>query len=396
MSGHSRDLLAKLLFGTILLAAPHAAAAVSGESVLYAFKGGIDGNNPEGGLVADRAGNLYGTTVAGGSFNAGTIFKLAPDGTQSVLYSFMGGSAGDGANPEAALVLDAAGNLYGTTVNGGSDQDFGTVFKLTPDGTETVLYRFAGPGDGATPFAGLIENRDGNLFGTTSEGGAGAGTVFKIAPDGTQTVLHSFTGPDGANPMGKLIEDKKGNFYGTAPNGGSSGANCQLGCGVVFKLKANGTETVIHAFDSTDGRNPFGGLIEDKSGNLYGTTVAGGSADRGTVFEIAADGTFSVLYNFNGDTDGNVPRGELLMDNVGNLYGLTIQGGTHNHGALFKIAPDGTETVLCSFNKTHGADPVGALIADKHFHHLYGAALSGGPPSSGTVTGYGVVFDYKQ
>ncbi|HTV34519.1 MAG TPA: choice-of-anchor tandem repeat GloVer-containing protein, partial [Methylocella sp.] len=224
--------------------------------------------------------------------NAGTVFKLAPDGTETVLHAFKG-SPSDGSNPSAGLIFDSSGNLYGTTHIGGV-AELGTVFKLAPDGTETVLHSFEGPGDGIYPVAGLIFDSSSNLYGTTVNGGAtlAAGAVFKLAPDGTETVLHSFRGHgDGANPFAGLIADSQGNLYGTTPSGGSS--NCGAGCGTVFKLAPDGTSyKVLYTFaGGSDGFYPYAGLIADSQGNLYGTTTGGGANDsNGTVFKLTGTG----------------------------------------------------------------------------------------------------------
>jgi uncharacterized repeat protein (TIGR03803 family) len=241
----------------IVTAAAGSAQAAPKETVLYSFKGGSDGSNPAAGLIVDSSGNLYGTTFNGGGgsgcgsdFGCGTAFKLAPDGTETVLHAFTGGS--DGGLPEAGLIADGSSNLYGTAYQGGAS-NLGVVFKLAPDGTETVLYSFKGGGDGGVPAGTLIADSSGNLYGTTSEGGGsgcfgnGCGTVFKLAPDGTETVLHAFTGgSDGAHPNVALIADGAGNLYGTTGGGGIT--LCYEGCGTVFKLAPDGTETVLHAF----------------------------------------------------------------------------------------------------------------------------------------------------
>jgi uncharacterized repeat protein (TIGR03803 family) len=282
---------------------------------LYSFVGGtVDGASPYASLIMDSTGNLYGTTIAGGSGSCsggcGTVFKLAPNGsggyTESVLYSFAGGTA-DGATPYAGLVMDSVANFYGTTTAGGNNScsgGCGTVFKLAPNGSggyvESVLYSFkGGNSDGANPYAALIMDSPGNLYGTTRTGGGvtGAGTVFRLAPSGggySESVLYPL--PDGVAgaPYGSLLMDNSGTLYGTASEGGSS--DCSSGCGVVFKLAPNGAGGYIGSIyyqflsGSNDGGIPYGGLIKDSTGNLYGTTVAGGSGicggGCGTVFEV--------------------------------------------------------------------------------------------------------------
>jgi uncharacterized repeat protein (TIGR03803 family) len=254
----------------------------------------------------DATGNLYGTTGFGGASNAGTVFKLDPSGNKTVLYSFKGGSDGD--VPVAGLIMDAAGNLYGTTEDGGSSNcsfGCGIVFELDPAGNETVLHSFTGsPGDGGRPVAGLIMDTAGNLYGTTAEGGSGTctvingipvsgcGTVFKLDPAGNETVLHSFTGgSDGIQALAALLMDAAGNLYSTTELGGS------FGSGIVFKLDPSGNETLLHTFTGgNDGAAPlFASLIMDTAGNLYGTTQNGGGSSNctvgcGTVFKLDTAG----------------------------------------------------------------------------------------------------------
>ena len=325
-----------------LMLAPVAWAA-SKFKVLYRFHK-ANGFDTLAGLIFDAAGNLYGTTEGGGASGGGTVFKLAPnqDGswTESVLHSFNGS---DGSGPFAGLIFDAAGNLYGTTYYGGAFR-YGNVFKLAPnqDGswTESVLHSFNGS-DGSGPEAGLIFDAAGNLYGTTVGGGAsGYGTVFKLAPnqDGnwTESVLHSFNGSDGANPLASLIFDAAGNLYGTTYGGAS-------GYGTVFKLAPNQdgswTESVLHSFNGSDGSDPEAGLIFDAAGNLYGTTEHGGASDDGTVFKLAPNQngswTESVLHRFLATGAAG-----LIFDAAGNLYGTASSGGPANGGVAFKLSPN--------------------------------------------------------
>jgi uncharacterized repeat protein (TIGR03803 family) len=275
-------------------------------TVLHAFTNAPDGANPAAGLIMDKTGNLFGTTEYGGSgcqgisapSGCGTVFRLAPDGAETVLYSFCSQPhCLDGDYPSAGVIEDKKGNLYGTTLMGGSlgngDAGFGTVFKVSPAGTETVLYAFAGGTDGIYPEAGLLADGEGNLFGTTAEGGARGcgftcGTVFKLSPDGAETVVYAFLGgDDGGTPVADLIADAKGNLYSTTIYGGGTG--CQgPGCGTVFKVAPHGTETVLYSFTGgNDGGGPDSGLIMDGTGNLYSTTISGGAHDYGIVFELA-------------------------------------------------------------------------------------------------------------
>jgi uncharacterized repeat protein (TIGR03803 family) len=282
-SGAALVVVAVVLSLTLVLA-PSACAAGKYKT-LYRFKGRKDGSAPYAGLIFDKAGNLYGTTEFGGAYGKGTVFELTPNGdgtwTESVLHSFTHDGK-DGYAPIAGLVLDPAGNLYGTTLGGGAYGNYGTVFQLTPAGdgswTESVLHSFA-RGDGIYPIARLIFDRAGDLYGTT--GGDDAyerGTVFKLTPqqDGTWTesVLHAFNGADGRYPWAGVIFDAAGSLYGTTYHGGDHDA-----FGTVFKLTRNKdeswTESVLHSFDYADGSNPSAGVIFD-AGNLYGTTYNGG------------------------------------------------------------------------------------------------------------------------
>lgn len=236
--------------------------------------------------------------------------------------------------PYAGLVADKKGNLYGTTYAGGA-AGVGTVFKLARNGTETVLFSFGGT-DGQYPYAGLIADKAGNLYGTTSSGGEYySGVVFKVAANGSETVLHTFNGTDGQFPYAELIADKAGNLYGTTTSGGNHGY------GNVFKVTPGGTETSLYSFCSnngcTDGDTPYGALIADEKGNLYGTTVEGGSDNFGTVFELTPSGTETVLYSFTGGNDGANPEAGLIADKSGNLYGATYLGGTDDYGTIFTL-----------------------------------------------------------
>jgi uncharacterized repeat protein (TIGR03803 family) len=253
------------------------------ETVLYGFTGGADGGNPYAGVILDSTGNLYGTTVQGGTAGAGVVYELDTTGHQTVLHGFAGGA--DGVGPYAGVIRDSAGNLYGTT-SGGGTAGWGTVYKLDTTGREVVLYSFTGGADGADPYAsGVVRDSAGNLYGTT--GGAlmaanTLGVVYKLDAAGHQTVLYSFTGgADGSNPCAGVIRDSTGNLYGTASQGGAKGG------GVVFELDTTGHQTVLHGFaGGADGVGPYAGVIRDPAGNLYGTTFAGGTHDLGVVFKI--------------------------------------------------------------------------------------------------------------
>ena len=308
-------------------------ACASNTTILYAFAGGSgDGAGPYHNLIQGSDGNFYGLTFQGGTSGLGTLFELTPSGAETVLYSLTGGSAS-----YAGVLQGTDGNFYGTTYYGGGS-GLGMVFKVTPSGSETVLYSFAGgSSDGANPYAALIQGSDGNFYGTSDAGGAsGFGTVFELTPSGTETVLYSFAGgsSDGEYPEAGLIQDRDGNLYGTTYQGGASGL------GTVFELTPSGTETVLYSFagGSSDGAGPKAGVILGRDGNLYGTTLEGGSANVGTIFKVTPSGTETVLHAFaGGSSDGANPYDALTQGSDGNLYGATVAGGTSGYGTVFKV-----------------------------------------------------------
>ena len=393
------------LMGMMLAAA--IAAPAQTYSVIYSFLGGkngaADGVNPDAGLIRDSGGNLYGTTFYGGSAHqctsgpgCGTVFKVDKTGKETVLHRFLGSP--DGADPEARLVQDPSGDLYGTTLFGGTSGNLGTVFKVDPTGRETVMHSFGSGGDGFGPLAGLVIDASGNLYGTTSAGGAfNFGTVFRVGPTGDETVLYSFAGgTDGAIPTAGLVIDSVGNLYGTAFYGGSDAkcSNTGAGCGTVFRVDRNGIETVLYRFTGgDDGGNPSGGLVRDAEGNLYGTTeYANTLCQCGTVFKLDTSGVETVLYSFKGGTDGASPRGTLVMDPAGNLYGTTPSGGDiscapYGCGTVFMVKPTGSETVLHSFRGgKDGTSSYSGLVRDKT-GTLFGTTQGGGAEARGIVFG---------
>ena len=384
--GFRRGRLPALLGAALLAAVSFSITAAAQQlTTLYSFtgSGSGDGANPAASLIADPAGNLYGTTLNGGANGQGTVFQLDPSGNPTVLYSFTGG---DGSHPRAALIADAAGNLYGTTISGGAN-DAGTLFQLTPSGTVNVLYSFTGGSDGALPFAGLIADAAGNLYGTTYGGGAdGQGTVFRLDPSGTLIVLYSFTGGNDASPWAGLIADAAGNLYGTTEGGD--------GPGEVFQLTPSGTLNVLHNFTGPDGAVPHGVLITDAAGNLYGTTHNGGTSGYGTVFQLTPSGALNVLHSFIGGGDGAYPEAGLIADMAGNLYGTTYGGGPGGQGTVFQLTPAGTLYVLYSFTGgSDGGRPGADLIADAA-GNLYGTTSSGGATAS-CPGGCGTVFELR-
>jgi uncharacterized repeat protein (TIGR03803 family) len=360
--------------------------------VVYSFHGGDDGENPVGNLTFDSAGNIYGVTNAGGSpeCGCGTVFKLAPvsDGwKESVLYRFdYTKTYQDGVFPDAGVIIDAAGNLYGTTPNGGNGCPYscGTVYEVSPnadgDWKETILYNFKGGApfnpadDGMLPASPLVMDTKGNLYGTTPWGGSntaascgseptGCGVVFELSPNGsggwTESVIHDFESGngDGFHPVKGLTIDASGNLYGTTQWGGLN--NCDSGqyCGIVFELSPSAggvwTETVLRNFSNKYGFSPLAGLTLDSAGNLYGTTEFGGLYGWGTLFELSptSDGwTETILHSFGNGTDGQEPDTSLVLDTSGDLYGGTYGGGVNmtgtcsaspyvGCGTVYKITP---------------------------------------------------------
>jgi uncharacterized repeat protein (TIGR03803 family) len=378
------------LFG-LALALSASGAQAGGYHDLHMFSGQTngDGAEPWAAMIADGADGFYGTTLAGGVNDWGTVFKISPDGSEMVLYNFCSRkNCSDGQLPHGDPIMDKAGNLYGTATYGGDANGQGVVFKLAANGTETTLYEFAGgTGDGQYPYGGLLRDKTGNLYGATVAGGPdNAGTVFELQPDGTESVLHFFTNSssDGNSPEGSLVSDGNGNLYGTTSLGGPDDL------GTVFKLAPDGTETLLHSFTGSpgDGTHPNPGMIIDKAGNLYGSTYSGGANGDGTVFELTPDGAETILHSFAG-SDGQGLVGDLAMDKAGNLYGWSFEGGASNDGVVYKLAPDGTVTVLYSFcqeqNCEDGAWPeAGGPVLDKT-GNLYGTTTNGGEFEDGTI-----------
>ncbi|HEX3430965.1 MAG TPA: choice-of-anchor tandem repeat GloVer-containing protein [Rhizomicrobium sp.] len=353
-----------------------------GLTVLYNFAGSSDGGDPDATLIRDSAGNLYGTADYGGTAFAGVVFKVAPDGTETPLYSFSGGA--DGAQPFSALVRDKAGNLYGTTTMGGS-ANAGVVFKVDSLGTETVLHNFTGGTDGTTPTGGLLKDRRGDFYGTTSQGGtSNAGVLFKIGANGKYSILHTFTGAadDGKYPTyTSLLTDSTGALYGVTEEGGAANG------GILYKLDKTGTLTILHSFmgGTTDGCNVLGTPFLDGNGNFYGTTSSCGTASLGTVWKVSANGSETVLHSFAGGTaDGEYPLAGVIVDASGNMYGSTETAGASDFGTVYKVGPTGTFTLVHSFSGTDGKYPYGGLIQNRK-GTLFGTAWNGGTIGYGTV-----------
>lgn len=360
-------------------------------SLVHTFTGASDGGSPLSGFTIDANGNLYGTGSYGGTTEYGVVYKINARGVEKVLHNFVGGS--DGATPEGSLLRDSLGNLYGTTLAGGTS-GAGTVFEINRYGKEIVLYSFTGNPDGAMPEAGLAMDKLGNLYGTTTAGGAnGNGTVFKLRKSygkWTEKVLYSFgQGTDGTVPVAGVTLDADGGVYGTTSTGGSSGY------GTIFRLKhatSGWEESIIYNFqDADDGGVPYAGLIFDQSGNLYGAATEGGSNGGGTIFELTpANGiwTFAPLYSLPGWGISGTFR-NLLMDASGNIYATTHCDGTNSAGTVYELTNSGgTWSYNSLYVFTGGNDgkfSFSNLVSDK-LGNLYGTTNTGG------ANGYGVVF----
>jgi uncharacterized repeat protein (TIGR03803 family) len=340
----------------------------AGYRVLHSFRGGTDGANPYAGVTLDSAGNLYGTTYEGGTANAGVIYKIDTSGQETVLHSFTGGA--DGANPYAGVILDSAGNLYGATVNGGSAGK-GAVYEVSPSGQESVLLSFPGKGKGANPYGALTFDSAGNLYGTTCNGGAhGNGEIYKLSPAGAETVLHSFTEYLAGEPYSGVVLDASGNMYGTVMD-------------AVYEVDAAGKYTVLHRFGFGKGPpDPRAGLVRDAAGNLYGTAGGGGEAGAGLIFEIDTEGNFKELYAFPGGPGHQVPTPGVVLDAAGNIFGTTPNAGVA--GVVYKLEPPGKETTLYTFGGAAGGTGPGVLTLGPS-GDLYGATNDGGPANAGVV-----------
>jgi uncharacterized repeat protein (TIGR03803 family) len=393
-------------------------AASDKQTTLYNFQGvhtgKADGATPQGGLIADAAGNLYGTTYYGGSTctlstikGCGTIFELSPNGsggwTEAVLYKFTGGA--DGAFPTGNLVFDASGNLYGTAFLGGNSScvnGCGTVFELSPSSSggwaETAIYSFTGGADGLTPVAGLVFDAAGNLFGATSQGGSsstcgqGCGTVFELSPSSsgwTKKTLHSFSFSTSSNlggiyPVGGVILDASGNIYGTLSQGASTTCNPGSGCGSVFRLTKGSvgyTFNLLYTFQGPRGQQPINNLVMDAAGNLYGTTPYGGPTQSGLVFELSptTQGQWkeTLLHVFNGTTEGFFPQG-VTIDAAGNIYGTS-------NGVAFRLTQSSGGWQFQILSTLSSGDSFNAPLLRDANANMYGVTYTGGSQTAGTV-----------
>jgi uncharacterized repeat protein (TIGR03803 family) len=359
--------------------------SASGQTVLHSFAGGADGANPYAGVKLDAEGNLYGTTYVGGTANFGVVYKLSPTGQETLLHTFTGGS--DGGNPYAGVILDVAGNLYGTASTGGT-ANAGVVYKLDPaTGQETVLYNFTGGADGANPYGGVIADADGNLYGTTHGGGSFEdGVVYKLSPSGVEKVLYNFGkfGTGGGVPADGVVRDSAGNLYGTATT-------------AVYKLTASGQYTVLaFPFGCRTGGEVWAGVVLDAAGNLYGTSgiptygqcLGDTPVPNGAVYKLDTAGQLSVLYRFPGASRPQPETGAelnsaVMLDSAGNLYGATSNGGLA--GMVYKLDSAGQETTLYSFPAAPGGTrAIGPVIGDSA-GNLYGTTQEGGTYNRGVL-----------
>jgi uncharacterized repeat protein (TIGR03803 family) len=385
------------------------ARAASTTQVIYSFTGGAGGEYTDTELVIDSAGNLYGTSVQGGQFSSGTVFRLAPSTTgwiHSVLYSFAGGA--DGGEPYKGVTLDSKGNVYGTAGVGGLyvgpcvDTGCGVVFKLTNSGGTwkyRVIHSFTGGNDGYGPGAGVTVDSHGNIYGMTPTGGAnGLGIVYQLQPGAngnwTEKVIHTFTGgADGlGGSAGRLLLDAAGNIYGVCTTGGANGA------GVLFKLTPTPAGEwnliALYAFKGTpDSGFPYGTVVPDANGNLYGTTYYAGANNLGSIYRLSRHNGVWIetgLYSFKGGTDGSGPISTIVADAAGNLYGTTSEGGAAcSCGTIFKLTLSGTGlaySVVYRFKgPPDGAFVYNGMVADSAGTTLYGATVHGGTSNDGTI-----------
>jgi len=362
---------------------------------LHTFSG-TDGASPQAALIQATDGHLYGTTFAGGVYNSGTVFKITPGGTFTVLYNFASAGTG-GRYPTAPLVQGTDGNFYGTTVSGGTNSN-GTIFRITPAGVLAMLYSFcsqSGCVDGSEPYDALIQATDGNFYGTTYAGGAQfSGTIYRLTPGGTLTTLYSFCSAagctDGQYPTGPLLQAADGNLYGTTYGGGN-------GNGTIFRITTDGAFTSLHSFCTSKacGKGPSSGLVQGADGKLYGTTLKGGGRyNGGTIFSITTSGAFATLYAFDSkppSSKGSAPVAAPVSATDGNLYGTTYAGGVNESGTIFRVGLGGDLTTLyrfCAQGQCYLPFPDGALVQDTNgtfYGTTCGAQCTGGGSDDGTI-----------
>jgi uncharacterized repeat protein (TIGR03803 family) len=387
--------VAVILFTTLAATRP---AIAQTETVLYSFCSANcdNGELPTGNLITDSSGNLYGTAAPGEGYNNGAVYKASFAGAVSPIYAWATTATNLGNDPSGGVVMDSAGNFYGTTQTGGTNANGGTVFKISPEGVLTVLYNFCSlPSctDGQLPLAGVILDASGNLYGTTYDGGTNAnGTVYKITQDGTETVLYNFgaSANDAEYPQAGLVMDKNGNLYGTTTYGGLHTGIESAGNGTVFEVSASGVYSILYDFGAkgkTDGLNPIAGLTLNAKGHLYGTTSYGGANAHGTIFELSPGASAwkeTILYSFV-QSNGSIPMAGVTLDSKGNIYATGSEGGSGNWGSVIELSRSGTATVLYSFTGMPDAGGPESNVVLDSAGNLYGVTSSGGAAGRGAV-----------
>jgi uncharacterized repeat protein (TIGR03803 family) len=358
--------------------------------------GWFNGAYPYSSLIQGKDGNFYGTTIFGGTHGCGTLFKIAPDGTLTILHSF---AQSDGCGVYGTLLLATDGNFYGTTAYGGTPPEQangdGTIFRATPDGVITTLYNFCSHAlcaDGAAPKSGLVEASDGSFYGTTTNGGAdcpqwteGCGTIFRFTQQGMLTTLHRFNGSDGYFPEASLIQASDGMLYGAASDGGDLQCAAPYGCGTIFRISLAGSElTTLHQFTGDDGDQPWSRLTQANDGYLYGTTAAGGQYNWGTIFKIDLNGNLTSLHSFD-FTDGGNPFAGLIQATNDGLYGMA----TASNGNIFQFTLGESLSNIFNFDGGDGAIPEGAIL-QATTGQFYGTTDGGGDPG---CSGCGTIFN---
>lgn len=373
------DTFLLVLLGLFIAAPAHAQTF----SVVYNY--GSQVYDPVGpyvaGIIAQgRDGNLYSSSATGG-IGGGAAYIVTPAGALTQLFDF-GNLISDGIYPYSGLTLGTDGNFYGTT--NGTGGFYGTVFKLTPGGVHTTLYTFTFGTDGALPYSPPIQGKDGNFYGTTTDGNGGLGTIYKTTSAGTFTALYQFDTTHGQTPLGPLVQGTDGNFYGTTAFGGTNNV------GVIFKITSTGKLTVLYNFDNTHGANPWAPLVQGSDGNFYGTTVGGGTSANtsGVVFKMTTAGKLMVVHNLNGTSDGANPFAGLVQATDGNFYGVNANGGAvssncpNGCGTVFKVTSKGVFSVIYNFDLTTGQTPYTTMFQSTN-GLLYGTTESGGTANGG-------------
>ena len=344
---------------------------------LYSFGAGNIGYGPYAGLVQAQDGNFYGTALEGGVNGDGTVFRMTTNGGVSLVHAFNYNT--DGAVPYAQLMQASSGSLYGANYIGGSS-GYGTLFRMTTNGSTLTLSALNYTTGGGYPVAGMVQGRDGNFYAPVLQGGlSGYGTLFRVTAGNGVSTLRSFNGENGAYSSSVLLQGADGNFYGTAEDGGTNG-----GYGTVYRATPAGVITPVVSFAYTNGGIPVAGLVQDTDGTFYGTTYYGGTNGAGSIFKMTADGTLTSLYSFSGEDDGGNPFGGLLLSRDGNLYGTTESGGAYNSGTVFRMSPDGTFGTLAHFDGFQGAAPESTLVQGSD-GNLYGTTFSGGQGNDGAL-----------